>query len=721
MNFGMEHSDDKEKSKSSTEQPQPKKRKVAKAGKEDVQNDGHDARENIVTIAPYWKCEHVEAIRPFDSSRTGGNMPAQDDISRAIRGVRQTVEEVCAYTKDLAENELADFHEFKTKRNRRNVQSDSDPQLRDDEPENGESEARKSGEKVRANSEEGNESVGNEDIPGISEDSRGKNTIHLEVPEELESNEMAYFTPIGENVKGNDEMQCRNAPLLGEDTDDMAIGRGLCDKYPNGIHGYEPDKYEFSYQMLFDVMLKMLPSTTRETAELFYYSLYHLFPNFGSQEEMAEIFPKLARAYASSKTQLEDYLALESWKEGVLRNKDTEKKPFNYKHPCSEKHHFVKTMKSSSQNPCSESCFKNTLEQDILLEWWIDKSTEENCDFLKELVLKDDKNNIENFCEIASLFATNNCSEWFKFASSFSSEHDQRRMTTLQFQKRCRELLKIIKNENLESHEHDHESQKHNSKKNIVSLSPCCHFGPCGPNNPRCSCNGLCSVYCQCDYNCNRKFLGCRCTSIGKDCALTDCICVRVGWECIESTCKKCYCDSSPKSCRNSSITKMDDKTVIVRKSSVAGNGAFIDQDLEVDDFIGLYTGEVLSAEESERRGRLYELGCSYLFELSDTGISVDAGRAGNALRFVNHGCEKIANCYPIRAVVHGKELIGFFAAKKIKAGDELMFNYFYDKDAENRFFRSAPHERVPIYNDAVAKRVLGIKKDPNQPGTSNS
>ncbi|CAL2042141.1 unnamed protein product [Caenorhabditis brenneri] len=642
-NFGMKHSDDEEKSKSSAGEPQRKKRKIAKAEKQkDDQDDECDTREKKVKISSYWQCKHVEAIRPFDPERMNGHMPTQKEISQAIRIARQYVTEVLAYTKSLAENELAEFHKFNTERNRQIAQFNSDSQSRDDEQENGESGTRTSGEAV-------NEPVENEDNPETSEDLRGSKTIRLKVPNELQSKEMAYFAPIGENMKGNDEMQCRYFPLLGADTDDMAIGRGLYDKYPNGIHGYEPDKYEFSYQMLFDVMLKMLPSTSKETSELMYYALYYLFPNFGSQQGMSEIFPKLARAFASSEAQLEEYLALEPWTD-ALPNEETNKKPFDYKHPCSEKHHFVKTIKSSSQNPCSESCFKNTLEQDILLELRIEKSTKENCNFLNELVLNDDKILIENFCKVARKFDDKNCSEWFKFSSKFSSEYDKRRTNFLPHQKRCHELLKTIKN--LEDHKlqspespesHNSKSlESHKPKKIIVSLSPCCHFGPCGPNNTGCSCEGLCSIYCQCDYNCCRKFLGCRCTSNGNDCSLTDCICVRVGWECIESTCKQCYCDSSQKSCRNNSITKMEDKSISVRKSNVAGNGAFTDVDLEVDDFIGLYTGEVLSEDESERRGRLYELGSSYLFELNDTGISVDAGRAGNALRFVNHGGEKL-------------------------------------------------------------------------------
>jgi SET domain-containing protein len=67
----------------------------------------------------------------------------------------------------------------------------------------------------------------------------------------------------------------------------------------------------------------------------------------------------------------------------------------------------------------------------------------------------------------------------------------------------------------------------------------------------------------------------------------------------------------------------------------VAGYGAFLGSPIaNPGDLIAEYTGEIISEEEADRRGRLYDKrSCSYLFNL-DMQHCIDARQFGNKLRW---------------------------------------------------------------------------------------
>lgn len=72
----------------------------------------------------------------------------------------------------------------------------------------------------------------------------------------------------------------------------------------------------------------------------------------------------------------------------------------------------------------------------------------------------------------------------------------------------------------------------------------------------------------------------------------------------------------------------------------VAGYGAFLGSEIaQPGDLIAEYTGEIVSEEEADRRGRLYDKqACSYLFNL-DIDRCVDARQYGSKIRLVFNCC----------------------------------------------------------------------------------
>jgi histone-lysine N-methyltransferase EZH2 len=59
-------------------------------------------------------------------------------------------------------------------------------------------------------------------------------------------------------------------------------------------------------------------------------------------------------------------------------------------------------------------------------------------------------------------------------------------------------------------------------------------------------------------------------------------------------------------------------------RSEVQGWGLFAGQDIEKDEFIGEYRGEVISRDESDRRGAVYHYrGLEYLFGVSESKFFV--------------------------------------------------------------------------------------------------
>ncbi|XP_043944267.1 histone-lysine N-methyltransferase SUV39H2 isoform X2 [Protopterus annectens] len=144
--------------------------------------------------------------------------------------------------------------------------------------------------------------------------------------------------------------------------------------------------------------------------------------------------------------------------------------------------------------------------------------------------------------------------------------------------------------------------------------------------------------------------------------------------------CNSC-CNCGP-DCTNRVVQKGTPYPLcIFRTSDGRGWGVKTLQKIKKNSFVMEYVGEVITSEEAERRGQLYDSkGITYLFDLdyASDEFTVDAARYGNVSHFVNHSCDP--NLQVFNVFIENLDIrvprIALFSSKTIKVGEELTFDY---------------------------------------------
>jgi SET domain-containing protein len=125
-----------------------------------------------------------------------------------------------------------------------------------------------------------------------------------------------------------------------------------------------------------------------------------------------------------------------------------------------------------------------------------------------------------------------------------------------------------------------------------------------------------------------------------------------------------------------------------VKRSRIAGRGAFATRTIAAGEWIIEYAGERITEAEFQRRDparRPGEGNHTVFFEVAPD-VVIDANVGGNDARFINHSCDPNCRTHIDDGRVH------IYAKRRIRAGEELCFDYAYVREPDHTPERSAAH-----------------------------
>ncbi|XP_012537071.1 LOW QUALITY PROTEIN: probable histone-lysine N-methyltransferase CG1716 [Monomorium pharaonis] len=132
--------------------------------------------------------------------------------------------------------------------------------------------------------------------------------------------------------------------------------------------------------------------------------------------------------------------------------------------------------------------------------------------------------------------------------------------------------------------------------------------------------------------------------------------------------------------CTNRRFQNCDYAKCEVFRTEKKGFGLRAVADIMAGEFIMEYVGEVVDPKDFRRRAKEYskDKNRHYYFMALKSDQIIDATMKGNISRFINHSCDP--NAETQKWTVNGELRIGFFNTKFIAAGEEITFDYHFQR-----------------------------------------
>lgn len=179
-------------------------------------------------------------------------------------------------------------------------------------------------------------------------------------------------------------------------------------------------------------------------------------------------------------------------------------------------------------------------------------------------------------------------------------------------------------------------------------------------------------------------------------------------------------CEAGPL-CQNKRLTKKEWKKVEVFDAGVKGKGLRAMEAIQQGDLITEYVGRAIRKGYLDMLFKRYRNERMLYIMALDNDTYIDARKKGGLARYINHSCEP--NCIVNRWKVRGLNRAGIFALRDIAVGEELSFDYKWDRKrgrAPTKCHCLTPSCRgtleVPksMEEDELERRLMGHWKKPD-------